>query len=141
MESLGFEPNSSAYLFFVSEKNTIMSSNQAQFDETVFPFRKKMMVEQYQSDNSTDILLRSPSDVKWIPYNRLHIGNYTRVHYDSTSDVMVMCVNTEVNTYALVTQIQWLQDKLAWSKPVLEEQQPHFCWNTPSHTQRTSNFY
>jgi hypothetical protein len=55
---LGFEPNTSAYSFFIAEKNTIMSSNQAQFDETVFPFRKKKMVEQHQSDNSTDILFR-----------------------------------------------------------------------------------
>ena len=85
------------------------------------------MVEQYQSDNSTDILFRSPSDVKWIPYNRLHIGNYTRVHYDSTSDVMVMRINTEVNTYTRVTQIQWLQDTLALSTTVLEEQQAYFA--------------
>ncbi len=40
---------------------------------------------------------------------------------------MVMRVNTEVNKYARVTQIQWLQDKLALSKAVLEEQQAHFA--------------
>jgi hypothetical protein len=34
----------SAYSFFIPEKNTIMSSNQAQFDETVFPFRKKKII-------------------------------------------------------------------------------------------------
>ena len=71
-----------------------MSSNQAKFDEGVFPFRKQKVVEQYQSDNSTDILYRSPSDVKWIPYNKLHISNYTRVHFDPASDVMVMRINT-----------------------------------------------
>ncbi len=62
------------------------------------------MVEQFQSDNSTDILYKNPSDVKWIPYNKLQIANYTRVHYDLTSDVMVMRVNTEVNTYTGVIQ-------------------------------------
>ncbi len=46
---LEFEGNTSAYSFFISEKKTIMSSNQAQFDETVFLFWKKKMVEQYQS--------------------------------------------------------------------------------------------
>jgi hypothetical protein len=131
---LGFEPNTSAYSFFIPKKNTIMSSNQAQFNETVFPFWKKKMVEQYQFDNSTDILFRSPSDVKWIPYNRLHIGNYTRVHYDSTSDVMVMRDNTEVDAFTRVTQIQWLQDKLALSKAVLGRATSTFFWNTPSHT-------
>ena len=124
---VGFEPNTSSYSFFILEKNTPISFNQSQCGETVFPFRKKKMVEQYQSDNSTDILFRPSSDVKWIPYNRLHIGNYMSIHYDSTSDVMVMCVNTKVNSYTLVTQIQWLQDKLALSTAVLEEQQAYFA--------------
>ena len=125
--NLGFEPNTSAYTFFIPEKNTLMSSNQAQFDEGVFPFRKKKVVEQYQSDNSTDILYCSPLDVKWIPYNKLHISNYTRVHYDSTSDVMVMRVNTENNSYTRVTQKQWLMDKLDLTKAVFEEQQANFA--------------
>jgi hypothetical protein len=53
---LGFESNTSAYSFFITEKNTLMSSNQAKFYESVFPFREKGVFEQYQSDNSTDIL-------------------------------------------------------------------------------------
>ena len=48
---LGFEPNTSSYSFFILEKNSIISSNQAQFDEGGFPFRKKQVVEQYQFDN------------------------------------------------------------------------------------------
>jgi hypothetical protein len=31
--NLGFEPNSSAYTFFIPEQQTMMTSNQAQFDE------------------------------------------------------------------------------------------------------------
>ena len=54
-------------------------------------------------------------------------------HYDITSDVMtcitsmviMMRVNTEVNTYTRVTQIQWLHDKLALLKAVLKEQQAY----------------
>ena len=59
--------------------------------------------------------------------NRLHIANYTRVHYDSTSDVMVMRVNTEANTYTRVTQRQWLMDKLDLEKARVEEIQAHFA--------------
>jgi hypothetical protein len=70
-----------------------MTSNQARFDEYSFPFGKQKMVEQFQSDNSTYILYENLSDGKWIPYNKWHIANYTRVHYDSTSDIMVMRVN------------------------------------------------
>ena len=86
----------------------MMSSNQAQFDETVFPFRNKEMIEKYQSDQATDILFQTESDVKWIKYNPLHISNYTRVHFDVASNMMVMRVNTEVNTFTRITQIQWL---------------------------------
>ncbi len=38
-----------------------------------------------------------------------------------------MRVNTDLNTYTQVTQVQWLQDKLAFSKAVLEEQQAQFA--------------
>ncbi len=85
------------------------------------------MVEQFLSDNSTDILYKIPSDVKWIPYNKLHIANYTRAHYDSTSDVMVMRINTEVNTYTRVTQRQWLVDKLSLEAAKAEELQANFA--------------
>ena len=104
-----------------------MSSNQAQFDDTVFPFRNKEMIEKYQSDQSTDILFRTESDVKWIPYNPLHISNYTRVHFDPASDLMVMRVNTETNSFTRVTQLKWIQDKLALANTVIEEQTAYFA--------------
>ncbi len=60
--NLGFEPNTlaSAYFFFILEKNNFMTLNQARFDRYSFPFRKQKMVEQFQSDNSTDILYKNP---------------------------------------------------------------------------------
>ena len=65
--------------------------------------------------------------MKWVPYNKLHVSNYTRVHYDSTSDVMVMRVNTCADTFTRVTQAQWLIDKLALTAAVAEEQQAFFA--------------
>ena len=72
-----------------------MSSNQARFDERLFPFVNKEMIEKYQSDQATDTLYRTDSDVNWIPYNPLHISNYTRVHFDPASDMKVIRVNAE----------------------------------------------
>ena len=83
----------------------MMSSNQAQFDERNFPFWNKEMIEKYQSDQATDILFRTDSDVKWIPYNPLHISNNTRVHFDPASDMMVMRVNAETNSFTRVAQM------------------------------------
>ena len=60
---LGFQPNTSSWSFFIPERNSMISSNQAQFDERIFPFRNKEMIEKYQSDQATDILFRTESDV------------------------------------------------------------------------------
>ncbi len=106
---LGYEPNTSAYSFFIQERNTMMSSNQAQFDP------KQRNDWKIPVGPSNYILFQTESDVEWIKYNPLHISNYTRVHFDVASDMMVMRVNTEVNTFTRITQIQWLQDKLALS--------------------------
>ncbi len=96
---LGFKPNTSAYSFFIPEKNTSMSSNQAQFDEGLFPFRKKEVVEQYHSDNSIYILFRTNSEVKQAPYNKVHVCNYTRVRFDPTS---WFCASIQRRTRMLV---------------------------------------
>ncbi len=104
----------------------------------MFPFRKKQIVKHYQSrsDNSTDALYCNSSDVKWILYNKLHVGNFTRVHYDHTSDIMEMCVKTMESTYIRATRLKWLQDKqhhkLALSKAIMDEHKAHFAGATHS---------
>jgi hypothetical protein len=40
---LGFEPNTSAYSFFIPEKNTMMSSNQANLMKTCFHFGRRRL--------------------------------------------------------------------------------------------------
>ncbi len=61
------------------------------------------MVDKFQhSENSCDILYQTPSQVKWEPYNKLHVSNYKKVPYDVVtlvSDVMVLQVNTRENTF------------------------------------------
>jgi hypothetical protein len=59
------------------------------------------MVDKFlHSENSCDILYQTPSQVKW----ELHASNFKRVHYDVVSDVMVLQVNTQENTFVRVTQ-------------------------------------
>ncbi len=57
--NLGFEPNASAYCFFILKKNNLMTLNKTRFDEYSFPFMKQIMIEQLQSDNSADILYKN----------------------------------------------------------------------------------
>jgi hypothetical protein len=81
----------------------------------MLPFRKKKDVEQYQHDIVTDILYVHTSEVnlvKWVPYNKHHVGNYARVHYDPTSDVMVLRIDAGKDLYTQATQKQWLMEQL-----------------------------
>ena len=80
------------------------------------------MIQKHLPDQATDILFRTESDVKWIPFNPLHISNYSRVDFDPASDMMVMRVNTETNSFTRVTQLKWLRDKIALSNAVLDDQ-------------------
>ena len=61
-------------------------------------------MDQFLSDNSTDKLYQHASDVKWIPYNKLHVGNFEKVHYDTKSDVVVLKVRSQENTYIRAIQ-------------------------------------
>ena len=104
-----------------------MTSNQVKFSE--FPFRNKK-VDQFLSDNSTDILYQHASYVKWVPYNELHVGNYERVHYNTTSDVVVLKVMNKVNTYNRAIQGKWYSDKLALNKVrCMEIKTPMYAFN------------
>jgi hypothetical protein len=123
---LGFEPNTSAWSFFIPERQTLWSTNQAQFDEHVFPFRKRSIVDKFQRDNSVDILFEAPLDIKWTTYNRLHVSNYTKVHYDPASDIMVVQVAAP-KTYVRVTQKQYSMDMLDLLKVAAAEHYAHLA--------------
>ncbi len=58
---LGFEPNTSAWSFFISEKQQLWSTNQAQFDKHFFPFRKATIIHKYHMDCANDILFQDPT--------------------------------------------------------------------------------
>ncbi len=93
--NLGFASNTSAYILYIPERKTLITTNQVKFDESEFPFRKAKMVEQYLSDNSIDILFQSAADVTWVPYNKLHVGDYEKAHHDKISDVVVLRINSK----------------------------------------------
>ncbi len=73
-------------------------------------------------DNSTDILFLHPSYVKWVPYNKFHVRNYDKVHYDKISDVMVLRVVSESNTYTRTSMSRWQHDQLSLHKTRHREQ-------------------
>ncbi len=70
------------------------------------------MVDQFLSDDSTDVLYQQASYVIWVPYNKLHVGNYSQVHYDVRSDIEFLKVGSKENTYTRAIQGKWLNDKI-----------------------------
>ena len=59
---LGFEPNTSSWCFFIPERKTLWSTNQAKFDEHSFPFSRRSMVDKFQHfENLSHILHHTPS--------------------------------------------------------------------------------
>ncbi len=39
---------------------------------------------------NTDLVYRHASDFTFVPYNKLHVGNYEKFHYDTMSDGVVL---------------------------------------------------
>ncbi len=87
-----------------------MTTNQVRFDEYEFPFWKRKMVEQHLSDKSTDILFQQASNVKWFQYTKVHVSNYRKVHHDKVSDVVVLKVESQKNTYTRAIWSKHLAD-------------------------------
>ena len=78
----------------------------------------RKMIDQFLSDNSTDILYQHASDVKWEPYNKLHVASYERVHYDTKSDVVVLKIMSKEKTFTRAILGKWLNDKVALGKVI-----------------------
>ena len=103
----------SAYKFYVPSTRKIMLCNQAKFDELFFPYRTREILERDKDDHRTNILGRVPSGSKWIPYDKSIASNlYEKVHYDSASDVLILRLTTEPNTYIKTTQLQYYRNIL-----------------------------
>ena len=85
------------------------------------------MVEQYLSDNSTDILFQSAADVTWVPYNKFHVGDYEKAHHDKISDVVVLRINSKENTFTRAIMHKWTMDRLELEHNRNSEIQAHFA--------------
>ncbi len=65
---------------------------------------------QHLPDNFTDILFQQASYVTWVPYNKLHVSNYRKFNHDKMSNVVVLKVESQNNTYTLAIWSKYLAD-------------------------------
>jgi hypothetical protein len=67
-------------------------------------------------------LFWSPSNVKWVPYNKFHVGNYDEALYDSIRSVIVLRVVSELDTFTRTSMNRWQHDQLILHKSRHREQ-------------------
>jgi hypothetical protein len=79
------------------------------------------MVEQYLSDNSTDILFQSAANVTWVPYNKFHVGDYEKAHHDKIRDVVVLQIKSKENTFTRAIMHRWTMTSCNWKIPAIEK--------------------
>ncbi len=112
---VGFADNMSVWACWIlKDRNTSVTNLwQIKFSEheVTSSFRKRKMVEQLLSYNSTDFFYQHASDVKLVPFNNLHDGNYDKVYNDTMSGVVVLNVGSQENTYTRAIQGKWLHNK------------------------------
>jgi hypothetical protein len=113
---LGLTSNKSSWVFYLPEKNSLFTSNQAKFDEHVYPFRKTSIIDKYLSDNSIDILYKHPDNISWVTYDPKagpkHVANYKEVHHDKDSGVSTFQIMTAEKTYTREKKIRYRDDMI-----------------------------
>ena len=91
-----------------------MISNEVQFAELRFPYSKQAIIDQNNEDTQTNILSRVPSGATWVPYDKsLPARKYQTAHYAPKSDVLILCLVDQTDTYTKTTQQQYFRDVLS----------------------------
>ena len=113
--NLGFasDNNTSGYKLYNPTNQTNQISNQVKFDELIYPYRKAEMIGQQNDDCGIDILYQSPSDIKWIEYDKSMVPNGVQiVHSERSSGMLVLKSRTQPDTFIRVNREQFFKDSL-----------------------------
>ena len=71
------------------------------------------MIGQQNDDCGIDILYQSPSDIKWIEYDKSMVPNGVQiVHSERSSGMLVLKSRTQPDTFIRVNQEQLFKDSL-----------------------------
>ncbi len=79
----------SAYKFYIPSTGQLINSNQAKFDEDVFPYCNQEMIEgKLAEDNHVDILSQLKKNVNWIEYDEtINLADFEKVHTSTSADL------------------------------------------------------
>jgi hypothetical protein len=99
--NLGFatDHSISGYKMYIPSTRKVVISNPVRFDELRFPYHKQAVIDQNKTCNLTNIMDQVPSGANWVPYDKsLPANKYQTVHYDPTSDILILRLVDETDT-------------------------------------------
>ena len=87
--NLGFatDCNTSGYKFYIEGTRKIITSNQGKFDELVYPYRNRNMIDKHIDDLSNiDVLTLDQGGITWVNYSKdMDLNQNEKVHSGSSN--------------------------------------------------------
>ena len=92
--NLGFatDCNTSGYKFYIEGTRKIITSNQGKFDELVYPYRNRNMIDKHIDDLSNiDVLTLDQGGITWVNYSEdMDLNQNEKVHSGGSSDSYIL---------------------------------------------------
>jgi hypothetical protein len=114
--NLGFasDLNTSSYKVLIKETGQILTSNQLEFDEGFFPYRKEELVAKLgDMDEEIDILYRASAPIRWLEYDpSLPLATFKKVDMGSGRQLILQSP-TDSNAYLKIDQETFFKNLLA----------------------------
>ena len=101
--NLGFatDCNTSGYKFYIEGTRKIITSNQGKFDELVYPYRNRNMIDKHIDDLSNiDVLTLDQGGITWVNYSEdMDLNQYEKVHSGGSSDSYILRSKSDPQMY------------------------------------------
>ena len=98
--NLGFasDLNTSSYKVAVEKTGQILTTNQLEFDEGFFPYRKEELIAKLaEMDDEIDILYKASAPIRWMDYDpSLPLGTFKKVDMGSDRHLILQSPSLEV---------------------------------------------
>jgi hypothetical protein len=108
---LASDCNMSTYKFYAPSTGQIIYSNQAKYDEELYPYRNQDMIERTLADgHNVDILSQLQEDVTWIEYNdRINLHEFEKIHVSASADFYTLRSTIYPETYRQMSRESFFQ--------------------------------
>jgi hypothetical protein len=113
--NLGFasDLNTSAYKFLTST-GQVLTSNQLDFDENFYPYRKEELIKHMDDgDNETDILFKASASITWLQYDpSMNLSTFKKMHMGS-GRILILRSPTDQNAFLKIDQETFFKNLMA----------------------------